>query len=109
MRVSRADWVRVGMRLYSSMIFSGLLRDGVSPAMARKVGVTVRTTLGAAVRMRLVSTNVALAVPLPKVTRYRPRVFTPAEVNAFLAAAASDRFDALYLLAIDSGCRQSEL
>lgn len=95
--------------LHVQGLLAGLLRDGVSPAMAKKVGVTVRTALGAAVKMRLVPANVALAAPLPKVPRYRPRVFTPDEVNAFLAAAAADRFEALYLLAVDSGCRQSEL
>jgi integrase len=59
--------------------------------------------------MRTVSLNVALAAPLPKVPRYVSTVFTPEQVAAFLKAAAADRFEALYLLAIDSGCRQGEL
>lgn len=49
--------------------------------MTRKVGVTVRMALGAAVKMRLVPANVGLVAPLPEVPRYRPRVFTRDEVG----------------------------
>lgn len=87
----------------------GLLADGVSPALCKKVLVTLRTALNAAVKLRLVPANVAQLVDLPKVTRYLPRVFTPEEVSAFIAAAAADRLEALYLVAIDSGYRQGEL
>lgn len=95
--------------LHVQDLLSGLLRDGVSAAMAKKVGVTVRTVLGSAVKMRLIPINVGLAAPLPKVPRYRPQVFTAEQTMAFLAAAATDRFETLYLVAIDSGCRQGEL
>jgi integrase len=87
----------------------GLLRDGVSPAMTKKQLVTVRTVLGYAVRRKLIPANVALASELPKVPRYVPQVWTPAQVAAFTEAAKVDRFEALYLVAIDSGLRQGEL
>jgi integrase len=95
--------------LHVQDMLAGLIRDGVSPALTRKVGVTVRTALNAAVRMLLVPVNVALAAPLSKVPRFEPKVFTPEQVREFLKAAEADRFGALYVLAIDSGCRQGEL
>ena len=77
--------------------------------MARKVGVTPRTAPKAAVEQRRIPANVALAAKLPKVRRYVPKVFTPDQVAAFTAAAAADRYGAMFSLPIDSGCRQGEL
>lgn len=87
----------------------GLLADGVSPALTKKVLVTLRTAMNAAVKLHQTPANVAQLVDLPRVPRYLPRVFTPVEVSAFIAAAAADRLEALYLVAIDSGYRQGEL
>jgi integrase len=65
--------------------------------------------LDAAVNMSLIPFNVASSVPKPKAAHHEVRVFTPDQVNAFLAEAANDRLYALYVAAVDSGCRQGEL
>lgn len=91
------------------VMLAELARADVSPAMVKKVGVTLRTALAAAVDRKLIPANPATAAPLPKVSKYVPRVFTLNEIGRFQLAAAADRFEALYWLAIDSGCRQGEL
>jgi site-specific recombinase XerD len=90
-------------------LHDGLLRDVTSPAMTRKVLITVRTVLDYAVKKKLAPASVALASEMPKVQRYVPQVWTPDQLSAFLAAAAADRFEALYHVAVDSGCRLGEL
>jgi integrase len=109
--VPRVGHVRLSAltALHVEDLRDGLLRDGVGPAMTKKVLVTVRSVLNYAVRVKLAPANVALAVETPKVARYIPTVWTPDQVSAFLKVAAADRYDALYHVAVDSGCRLGEL
>lgn len=84
-------------------------KDGVSAAMRRHVAVTLRAGLGYGVRMKLVSTNAALAVPLPSKPRHQSEGLAPDQIGTFIEAAKGDRLYAMYLLAIDGGLRQGEL
>lgn len=82
-----------------------------SPKTARNVHGTLRRALGQAVRAGLVTRNVASRefVDAPKVPVEEPRALSEAEVDRFLAAAAGDRLEALFVLAVDTGLRQGEL
>lgn len=53
--------------------------------------------------------NVAELVDPPRPTRHEMAVFSPEQARAFLAAAADNRLEALYVLAITTGMRQGEL
>ena len=53
--------------------------------------------------------NPAGKVKLPKLKKTKPRFLTAAEARTFLDAASGDRLYALFAVAIDSGCRPSEL
>jgi integrase len=79
--------------------------DGMSAAMRHKVGVT----LGAAVRLRLMYANPARDGRKPRLERKEMKALTDEQLRAVLAAAAADRLYALYVLALDTGCRQGEL
>jgi integrase len=95
--------------LHVSHLFKSMLGDKVSASTTRKVGTTLRAALASAVQLGLVPFNAATGVPKPKADRREIEVFTPEQVGKFLAEAAKDRLGALYVLAVDSGCRQGEL
>jgi integrase len=95
--------------LHVSNLYATLLADRVSASMVRKIATTLGTALRAAVRMRIVPFNAGDGVAKPKAERKGIHVFTPEQVGHFLAAATQDRLEALYVVAVDSGCRQGEL
>jgi integrase len=95
--------------VHVSHLYAGLLGEGVSASMTRKVATTLGSAMKAAVRMRLIHHNPADGVAKPKVERKEIHVFNPEQVGKFLAEAAKDRLEALYVVAVDSGCRQGEL
>lgn len=90
-------------------MYSALEEQGVSPAMRKKVGVTLTSALTDAVKLGLLASNPAKAIKKPKVNRQEIHPLDPAQVRAFLAATEQDRLHALYVLAIDSGARQGEV
>jgi integrase len=95
--------------LHVSQLYAKLLKAGTSAATTKKVGVTLTSALKSAVRLRLIPHNPAADVPRPKSQRKAPTVYSPEQVGAFFRAASSDRLYALYVLAVDSGCRLGEL
>jgi integrase len=95
--------------VHISHLYTELLNDGVSASTTRKVGTTLRSALERAVEMRVIAFNPATAVAKPKAEPKEVHVFTPGQVGNFLAEAAKDRLEAVYVAAVDSGCRQGEL
>lgn len=69
----------------------------------------VRRALDKAVRKGLVARNVATFVDAPRRKRYEIQALTPEQTTALLAAAAGDKLEALYVLAVTTGMRQGEL
>jgi integrase len=57
----------------------------------------------------LIPRNVADAVKAPQAHRKEVKPLIPAEVAALLSAAAGDRLEALYVTAVHTGLRRSEL
>jgi integrase len=91
----------------------GLLADGVSHAMARKVLTSLKSLIGDAQRRGNLAQNVALNVRIETPTRGRQLevgvdIPTPDEIRRLLAAAHS-RIRALLVTAVFSGLRASEL
>jgi integrase len=95
--------------LHVQRLMAAMEVDEVSAAMRRHVAVTLRAALGWGVKMKLLSTNPALAVSLPSKPRHQSEGLTPQQIGTFLEAAAGYRLYAMYLVAIDAGLRQGEL
>lgn len=83
--------------------------DASAPRTVSHHRAVLRRALNVAVRQRVVSRNVALAVDLPELKGFQGNPLTFAEARALLTATGSDRLAPLYRLALDSGCRQAEL
>ena len=95
--------------VHVSHFYTTMLAGEVSANTTRKVGTTLGSALDAAVKMRVIPFNAAVGVPKPKAQHKEIQVFTPEQVGAFLDEATKDRLEALYVAAVDSGCRQGEL
>lgn len=96
--------------LHVEGLYTALTAAGVSAAMQRKAGTTLRCALQHAVHpLRLIPHNPAVAVKKPRHTAPEMQVLDPDQVQQLLAAARSDRLSALYTLAVDSIAREGEL
>jgi len=92
-------------------LYARLERNGESASTLRKVHTMLHSAFEDARHLRRLLRN---ACDLPKKAKpvYNAparRSFEPGHEAAFLRAIAGDRFETLYLLALDSGMRQGEL
>ncbi len=85
------------------------LDAGLSARRVRYIHVTIRKALKDAVRLQLLSRNVADAAIPPRPVKSEIEPLTPDQMRSLLDAARGDRLHALYVLAITTGMRQSEL
>ena len=92
-----------------SQIYQQMERDGVTASERKLSGKLLRQALTWAVRLDFVRHNVALKVPLPRVTRREIHPLTVDQAALLVASTASDRLHALYVVALDSGAREGEL
>ena len=91
-------------RLYASS-----LQKGLSPASVIHLHAVLRRALGQALRLGLVARNVALLAVPPRLARREMTTLSPEQARQLLQAAAGDRLEALYTLALSTGMRQGEL
>ena len=86
------------------------LDTGFSKRSVNYVHVTLHKALKSAVADGLIPRNATEGVksPSPK-RREEIRAMTPLEVRALFEAAIGDRYEALYILAVNTGLRQGEL
>ena len=91
----------------------GLYREkldaGLAPRTVQYVHVTLHKALEQAIADGLIPRNVTEAVKPPQVRREEMRPLTAEQVRILFDAAAGDRFEALYVLAVTTGLRQGEL
>jgi integrase len=90
-------------------VYADLLERGLSARTVLHVHATIRRALADATRWGLVPRNVALLASPPRPGRPELRVWTAAELRAFLAAVERDRLYGLWLLAASTGMRRGEL
>lgn len=81
----------------------------VSGTTARHVHMTLNAALNDAARRGHRVANVLAAVPAPRRSTREIETLTREEVDALLAAARNDPFEALYVLAVTLGMREGEL
>ncbi len=85
------------------------LDSGLSSGTMHKMHVVLHKALGQAVRDGLIPRNVTEAVKVQQVRRKEITPLTAEETKRLIEAARGDRFEALYVLAVTTGMRQSEL
>jgi integrase len=88
---------------------AAMLKAGKAAQTVRNVHWTLHGALDDAVKWDLVLRNVADLVDPPKATHREILTLTAAEGKRLLAAASSDRFEALFVLALTAGLRRGEL
>lgn len=98
-------------RLYSDKLSSGR-RDGTGGLSARSVRyihVTMHRALKSAVRLGLLSRNVADSVDVPGLERHEMQTMSEDDIHMFLEAARPTGYYPLFYLALFTGMRRSEL
>jgi integrase len=88
--------------------YNGRRAVGLSPRTVQYLHAILRRALGQAVKWSLVPRNVALLTERPNARRPEIRPLDPDQIRAFLTAAAGDRLEALYTVAVAVGLRQGE-
>jgi integrase len=90
-------------------LYSEMERGGASARTRQLTHAVLRKAMKQAVRWRLISFNPCDAVDPPRVARSEIHPLDGDQVAALLAAAAGDRIEALYVVAIGGGLRLGEL
>src|ERR671910_1874410 len=85
------------------------LDSGLAPRTVQYIHVTLHKALKQAVMDGLIPRNVTDAVKAPQALRKEIKPMTSSEVAELLSAACGDRLEALYITAIHTGLRRSEL
>ncbi|HUY24215.1 MAG TPA: site-specific integrase, partial [Candidatus Saccharimonadales bacterium] len=86
-----------------------MLRGGASPTSVHHAHAVLHRMLRDAVRWDLVSRNVAQLVSPPRMAESNIEVLRREQVDALLEVAASDPWEALWVLALGTGMREGEL
>ncbi len=97
--------------LRPSHVAAMLAKVNTAGATVRRVHATLRSALGTAVRLQLITSNVAAAVnkDLPAANRPKVRPWEPAELGRFLDyAVADERYGAMFEVIAATGLRRGE-
>ncbi|MHB1533359.1 MAG: tyrosine-type recombinase/integrase [Acidimicrobiales bacterium] len=105
-RLSASDIQHLYAELRSS---GGRGGRSLSGTQVRNIHRVLHNVLGYACRIGYLTVNPADSVEKPKDDTAERRVYTPEQVQQFLAAAKDDRLRALWHLVISTGLRRSEL
>ena len=90
-------------------LFLKMGAKGATPSLQHRVGKVLRAVLKTAVTMKMIPQNPALGVPLPRPGDFIPVFWTVDQLQTFLQGAVTERLYPLFLMALDTGFRQSEL
>jgi integrase len=89
--------------------YADMRRDKVGPWAIRHAATVLHTALAHAVRLRLLPSNPAAAVPKPRVPKKQRAFLTDDQAKSLLAAAQQHAVYPLLVAALATGCRQGEL
>jgi integrase len=89
-------------------LYGKLLERGLSPRSVRYLHAILNSVFKQAVRWQMLARNPASGAELPKQSRPAVQAFTPDQAAAFLLAAKSDRYAALFSLMLTTGLRPGE-
>ena len=88
--------------------YTALTDQELSPRTVRYTHSVLTSAFKQAVRWRMLAHNPCSSVELPRKTANEMQSLTPAEAARFLEEAVSDRWSALFVLALATGLRPSE-
>ena len=94
---------------HARSLYREKLDSGLSPRTVQYIHVTLHKAFKQAVMDGLIPRNIADAVKAPQAHKKEVKPLTPAEVMVLLSAASGDRLEALYVTAVHTGLRRSEL
>ena len=104
---------RMKLKKLSAIHLEGLyeakLEEGLAPRTVNYIHVTISKALRYAVGKDLIRQNVASLAEAPQPKSPEMRTLNQKQVGDFLEAARGDRLEALYVLALATGMRRSEL
>jgi integrase len=95
--------------LHVQQFYGAKLESGLSKRTVEYLHAVLHAALKQAVRWELVPRNVTEAVDPPRPEKKERSTFTLEQARLFLQAARGDRFEALYVLVIQTGMRRGEL
>jgi len=97
--------------LYGRLLTDGRVRGagGLAAKTVQNVHRMLHRALRDAVKWDYIGRNPAEDADAPKGRRYKPDVWTPVQIGAFVRHVADDRYYALWLLAATTGLRRGEL
>jgi integrase len=90
-------------------LWASLSDGGMSSGMVKKCSEVLATALESAVSEGKIPVAPTANASKPQVLRDEIEVFTDDEIRSIMKATEGDRFEALYKLAIGTGCREGEL
>jgi integrase len=85
------------------------LKAGLAPQTVVNIRTVLRSALAQALKWGLVARNVAALVESPRIPRPMVHALAADEARALLEAARDDRFEAVYVLALNLGMRRGEI
>jgi integrase len=85
------------------------LKDSLSARRVRYIHVTIRKALKDAVRLQILSRNVADSATPPRPVKREIKPLSKEQMRLLLDTARGDKLECLYVLAITTGMRQGEL
>lgn len=89
-------------------LYTSLSERSLSPRTVRYTHSVLSSAFKQAVRWRMLAHNPCMSVELPRKAGKEMQSLTPVEAARFLEAASSDRWGALFILALATGLRPSE-
>jgi len=94
---------------HARALYREKLDSGLAPRTVQYIHTTLHKALKQAVMDGLIPRNVTEAVKAPQALKKEIRPLNPAQIKALLSATRGDRLEALYVLAIHTGLRRSEI
>jgi integrase len=85
------------------------LASGLSPRRVDYIRAVLRSALNQALRLGLVTRNVAALAESPRLVKLEVQPLSPGEALSLLKAVKGDRLEALYSIALSLGMRQGEI
>jgi integrase len=90
-------------------LYAKKLAEGLSTTTVHHLHMVLHRALDAALRLELVHRNVCDMVDPPRMAHHEMTTLSEDQARAFLSAAAGDRLEALYVLALATGMREGEM
>lgn len=107
----RIGWVKLAKLspMHVQSMYAEALNDGASESVVHNAHRVLRAALNRAIKLELLTRNACQRVNPPKPERREMRTLTAEETRRLLSTVREDRYEALFVLALCTGMRFSEL